>query len=154
MNELDKKTPFRVPEGYFEGFDQKIAQKMDTIDSKNGFKTPPHYFQKVENQILDQIKFPKTQSFSYILRKTAAVAAVLIVFLFNENTAFEKNELAEYFIEDYLISKSIYEIADHSDYQFEMGNLIDHYESIALDDALDMVLYGESPTNLNVFDDE
>jgi hypothetical protein len=154
MNELDKKNPFSVPDGYFEGFDKKLAQRIDSIDLKNGFKTPPNYFQKVENQILDQIDYPKTVSFSSYLWKVAAVAAVMALFIFNENTAIDKNELAEFFIEDYLTSKSTYEIADHTDYQFEMENFIDSYESIALDDALDIVLYGESPTNLNLFDDE
>ena len=35
-----------------------------------------------------------------------------------------------------------------------MGNFIENYESIAIDDALEIRLYGETPTNLNLFDDE
>ena len=75
-------------------------------------------------------------------------------FFINEKTAIDQNELVEFFIEDYLIANTTYEIAEHSDYYFEMGNFIENYESIAIDDALEIRLYGETPTNLNLFDDE
>ena len=83
-----------------------------------------------------------------------AVVCVITLFFINEKMAIDQNELVEFFIEDYLIANSTYEIAEHSDYSFEMGNFIENYESIAIDDALEIRLYGETPTNLNLFDDE
>ena len=83
-----------------------------------------------------------------------AVTCVIILFFINEKTAIDLNDLVEFFIEDYLITNSTYDIAEHSDYSFEIGNFIENYESIAIDDALEIRLYGETPTNLNLFDDE
>ena len=83
-----------------------------------------------------------------------AVACVITLFFINKKTAIQQNELVEFFIEDYLIINSTYDIAEHSDYSFEMGNFIENYESIAIDDALEIRLYGETPSNLNLFDDE
>ena len=83
-----------------------------------------------------------------------AVASVVVLFFVNEKTALDQNELADFFMEDYLMVNTTYEIAEHSDYSFEVGNFIENYESIAIDDALEIRLYGETPTNLNLFDDE
>ena len=83
-----------------------------------------------------------------------ALASVVVLFFINEKTALDQNELADFFMEEYLMVNSTYEIAEHSDYSFEVGNFIQNYESITIDDALEIILYGESPTNLNLFDDE
>lgn len=83
-----------------------------------------------------------------------AAACMVALFYFNETNAVDQNELAEFFIEDYLTTNTTYEIADHTDYYFEVGNFIENYESIGIDDALEIRLYGETPTNLNLFDDE
>ena len=156
MNRIDKKSPFKVPDGYFNHFEQKIARQIDSINPNNGYQTPIDYFQKVENKILDRIDYhkPKTGSLSDYVWKAMAVACVLALFFINEKTAADQNELAEFFIEDYLTTNTTYEIAEHYDYSYEIGNFIENYESIALDDAMEIRLYGETPTNLNLFDDE
>jgi hypothetical protein len=82
------------------------------------------------------------------------VVAVLTLFFLNENTIDDQSEFAAFFIEDYLTNNTNYEIAEHSDYFFETSNFIDSYETITIDDALEIRLYGETPTNLNLFDDE
>lgn len=156
MSKIDKKSPFKVPEDYFNHFDKKIAIKINSIDPKSGFRTPINYFQKVENQIIDQIDYPKveTPSNSSYVWKAMAVACVVALFFLNEKNEVDQNDLAEFFIEDYLTLKTTYEIAEHSDYYFEIGNFIENYESIGIDDALETGLYGETPTNLNLFYDE
>ena len=156
MKIIDKKSPFKVPDGYFTHFDQKLAKQIISINPINGFRTPVDYFQKVENQILDRVNYsnPKTDSFKNYIWKAMAMACVITLFFINKKTAIQQNELVEFFIEDYLITNSTYDIAEHSDYSFEMGNFIENYESIAIDDALEIKLYGETPTNLNLFDDE
>ena len=156
MVNFDKKLRFRVPEGYFNNFNQKIAKKIDSIEPISGFRTPVDYFQKIENQILDKVDYHKEArpSYSNYLWKAMAVASIVVLFFVNEKTALDQNELADFFMEDYLIDNTTYEIAEHSDYSFEVGNFIENYESIAIDDALEIRLYGETPTNLNLFDDE
>ena len=156
MSRIDKKSPFKVPDGYFNHFEQKLAQKIDAINPNTGYRTPLDYFQKVENQILHSVDYPKGKSlfnWSYTWKAMAA-ACMVALFYFNETNAVDQNELAEFFIEDYLTTNTTYEIADHSDYYFEVGNFIENYESIGIDDALEIRLYGETPTNLNLFDDE
>jgi hypothetical protein len=79
---------------------------------------------------------------------------VVIVFFINEKNTVDQDDLAEFYIENYLTTNNTFEIADHSDYYFEVGNFIENYESIDIDDALEIRLYGETPTNLNLFDYE
>ena len=156
MKRTDKKSPFKVPDGYFTHFDQKLAKQIISINPINGFRTPVDYFQKVENQIVERVNYsnPKKDSFKNYIWKVMAVACVITLFFINKKTAIDLNEFVEFFIEDYLITNSTYDIAEHSDYSFEMRNFIENYESIAIDDALEIKLYGETPTNLNLFDDE
>ena len=156
MGGIDKESHFRVPKSYFNDFNQKIAQKIDSIEPNSGFRTPADYFQKIENRILDQVDYYKEAPpfYSNYIWKAMAVASVVVLFLVNEKTTLDQNELADFFMEDYLMVNTTYEIAEHSDYSFEVGNFIENYESIAIDDAMEIRLYGETPTNLNLFDDE
>ena len=156
MKRIDKKPPFKVPDGYFTHFDQKLAKQIISIDPINGFKTPDNYFQEIENYIVNRVNYSKLKKVHLLnyIWKAIAVACVITLFFINEKTVIDQNELVEFFIEDYLIANTTYEIAEHSDYYFEMGNFIENYESIAVDDALEIRLYGETPTNLNLFDDE
>jgi len=156
MSRIDKKSPFKVPDGYFNHFDKKLAHKIDSINPNSGYRTPLDYFQKIENQIIHRIGYhkPRVQPNWGHTLKAMAVGCMVAVFYFNETNAVDQNELAEFFIEDYLTTNTTYEIADHSDYYFEVGNFIENYESIDIDDALEIRLYGETPINLNLFDDE
>ena len=73
MKRIDKKPPFKIPDGYFTHFDQKLAKQIISINPINGFRTPVDYFQKVENQIVDRVIYsnPKTDSFkNYIWKNT------------------------------------------------------------------------------------
>lgn len=156
MNRIEKKSAFKVPDGYFNHFDKQIAKRIESINPINGFRTPVDYFEKVENQILDKIDHPrsKTTTFKDYLWKAIAVASVITIFFINQNIVIDRNEFSEFFIEDYLTENTTYEIAEHTDYSFEIENFIENYESITVEDALEIRLYGETPTNLNLFDDE
>lgn len=159
MNEKDKKSSFRVPDTYFDHFDEKIVCKINPKNPVNGFIIPPDYFQEVENQILNKIQYPKLKNsshfiYSWRLMALGAFAFIAALFFLNEKTVINQTELSEFFIEDYLTYNTTYEIAELSDYSFEIGNFNENYESIATDDAMEIILYGETPTNLNLFDDE
>ncbi len=156
MSKIDKNSPFRVPDGYFDNFNENLEQRISSTNRKDGFKTPTDYFQKVEYQILSKINYSKGKNtfISEKLWKVIAGAAVLILFFFNEKTSTNHIELADFFIEDYLSENTTYEIADHSNYYFDTSNFFENYESITIEDALETMLDGETPINLNLFDNE
>ena len=156
MKRIDIKSPFKVPNNYFNHFDQNLAKQILSINPVNGFKTPDNYFQEIENYIVDRVNYSKLKKVHLLnyLWKAMAVACVITLFFINEKKTIDHNELVEFFIEDYLIANTTYDIAEHSNYNFEIRNFIENYESIDVDDALEIRLYGESPTNLNLFDYE
>tara|TARA_B100000963_G_scaffold361572_1_gene397795 strand:- start:2990 stop:3460 length:471 start_codon:yes stop_codon:yes gene_type:complete len=156
MKRTDKKSPFKVPKNYFNHFDQNLAKQILSINPVNGFKTPDNYFQEIENFIVDRVNYSKLKKVHLLnyIWKAMAVACVITLFFINEKKTIDHNDLVEFFIEDYLIANTTYDIAEHSDYYFEMRNFIENYESIDVDDALEIRLYGESPSNLNLFDYE
>ena len=111
----------------------------------------------VRNYIEDHlVKYPNhhTATLGSALWKIASIIVLMFVFYYNEQSVVNQNEFAEFYIEDYLTFNTTYEIADHSDYSFENSNFSNSYESVSIDDTIELRLYGESPTNLNLFDDE
>ena len=155
MSKLYKKSPFRVPDDYFIHFDKNMNQRISSTNSRDGFKIPSSYFQKLEDQILSKINYSKGINIfiSEKFWRVMAVTAILTLFFLNEKIDREQTELADFFIENYLNENTTYEIADHSDYYFETSSFIENYESIALEDAMETRLFGETPTNLNLFYD-
>lgn len=88
MDEINKKSTFKVPDGYFDQFDDRIVQKVNSIDPQDGFMTPDNYFEKVEGIILSKMDYPQlnTPVFSRFLWKAMTVVSVLTLFFLNENT--------------------------------------------------------------------
>tara|TARA_S200000501_G_scaffold371988_1_gene416129 strand:- start:3501 stop:3968 length:468 start_codon:yes stop_codon:yes gene_type:complete len=155
MSKLYKKSPFRVPNDYFIHFDKNMNQRISSTNSRDGFKIPSSYFQKLEDQILSKISYSKGINIfiSEKFWRLMALTAILTLYFLNEKIDREQTELADFFIENYLNENTTYEIADHSDYYFETSSFIENYESIALEDAMETRLFGETPTNLNLFYD-
>jgi len=156
MSRFPNKSPFKVPKGYFEDFDSRLIQKKKNTSEKNGFIVPNGYFQRVEKDILNKVKYPNHQAATLgsALWKIASIIVLMFLFYYNEQSMVNQNEFAEFYIEDYLTFNTTFEIADHSDYSFENSNFSNSYESVSIDDVIELRLYGESPTNLNLFDDE
>ena len=156
MSKFPNKSSFKVPKGYFEDFDSRLIQKIKNTSEKNGFIVPNGYFQRVEKDILNKVKYPNhhTATLGSALWKIASIIVLMFLFYYNEQSMVNQNEFAEFYIEDYLTFNTTYEIADHSDYSFENSNFSNSYESVSIDDTIELRLYGESPTNLNLFDDE
>tara|TARA_Y200000002_G_scaffold240605_1_gene198825 strand:- start:46 stop:513 length:468 start_codon:yes stop_codon:yes gene_type:complete len=155
MSKLYKKSPFRVPNDYFIHFDKNMNQRISSTNSRDGFKIPSSYFQKLEDQILSKISYSKGINIfiSEKFWRLMALTAILTLYFLNEKIDREQTELADFFIENYLNENTTYEIADHSDYYFETSSFIENYESIALEDAMETRLFGETPSNLNLFYD-
>jgi hypothetical protein len=133
-----------------------LIQKIKNTSEKNGFIVPNGYFQRVEKDILNKVKYPNhhTATLGSALWKIASIIVLMFLFYYNEQSMVNQNEFAEFYIEDYLTFNTTYEIADHSDYSFENSNFSNSYESVSIGDTIELRLYGESPTNLNLFDDE
>ncbi|MFD1064216.1 hypothetical protein ACFQ1Q_13250 [Winogradskyella litorisediminis] len=119
-----KETGFKTPEDYFESFDDKLLQRLETksiLDNikDEGFKTPEGYFDTVENQIFqlakaeDKVKVVsifKSKKFYYI---TGIAASLLLLFgiFFNQS---KTEEISVDMVENYLLESDLnsYELAD------------------------------------------
>ena len=150
MNDLHKKNPFKVPENYFYFFGTRVRDKIKTKSIQNGFITPSNYFNTVENEILRKVVTPKRVFISLKkLYRSSAIAAILLIFIYLENTETYESEIGEFFIEEYLINNSSYEIAD----QFDLSNLnsdliINSINSISIEDLYLMKINELYPSNL------
>jgi cell division protein FtsL len=109
-----KETGFKVPQNYFEEFEDslisEIKLKETCVDS--GFIVPTDYFNTVENDILNKVnesKKPKViklitwQKLSYA---TAVAASLLIMFsiIFNNSTV-DINKIETASIETYILNE-------------------------------------------------
>lgn len=117
-NELpySKKAGFKVPEGYFQNFEDRMMARLNEEDKEfggNPFKVPQDYFEKFGDKMLEKLE-PSTKKAKVLPlfnRKTwsyvASVAAVAAIFfstiLFDDNgeLGFEDLELSA--VENYLL---------------------------------------------------
>ena len=156
MNDLHKKTPFKVPKNYFEFFEKKFLRKIGLIRNNYGFITPVNYFNTVETEILSKVNYSSFDNSlrNYVFSFTAIVATIAIFIFFEENKL-EKLELDEFFLDQYLSNNSTYEIADHSDSNTLSYDLvIDSYNSISIEDIFEIKIFSENPYNLNIHENE
>ena len=147
---ITKKNPFKVPEDYFYLFGKRMRNKITTNSLQDGFITPSNYFNTVENEILRKLITPKRVFISLKnLYRSSAIAAILLIFIYLENTETHESEIGEFFIEEYLINNSSYEIAD----QFDLSTLnsdliINSINSISIEDVYLMKIYEVYQSNL------
>ena len=150
MNDLDKKSSFKVPEDYFYLFGKKMRNKITTNSLQDGFITPSNYFNTVENEILRKVLTPKRVFISFKnLYIYSAIAVILLIFIYLENTETRESDIEEFYIEEYLIQNSTHEIAN----QFDLNNLnsdliINSINSISIDDLYSIKINEEYPSNL------
>ncbi|NAS30272.1 hypothetical protein GTQ40_04765 [Flavobacteriaceae bacterium R38] len=89
--DLHKKDDFKVPEKYFEGFENRLFEKIHdlehSIPKKEGFKVPEKYFESFEENLFRKYNTPETskvirlkkyKSYYYIV---TGIAASLVLFL-------------------------------------------------------------------------
>ena len=150
MNDLDKKSSFKVPEDYFYLFGKKMRNKITTNSLQDGFITPSNYFNTVENEILRKVLTPKRVFISFKnLYIYSAIAVILLIFIYLENAETRESDIEEFYIEEYLIQNSTHEIAN----QFDLNNLnsdliINSINSISIDDLYLIKINEEYPSNL------
>ncbi len=126
---MEKKTSnkhFKVPEGYFENFKDKLSERLilDDTDKKEGFAIPEGYFDGLNEKIQRQLEstpikvvhlFPKRRYYMV----AAAITAILIMVMgwqWNNTEALSIDNLAETDIENYFdeyeFGLSSYELAE------------------------------------------
>lgn len=127
MDELKNSENFKIPENYFEGFENRLKEKISQdigLPGDSGFSAPEGYFENFEDRLLQKLdtsttKVIKLRPYQRYWYTAVAVAAVL-VFAFYINIGSEKElsfeDLAHTEIENYFESNEIglssYEIAD------------------------------------------
>lgn len=134
MNKNNTIKDFKTPEGYFEGFTDRLLDKMsnendelaETILPKNdGFKAPEGYFDSLNKSILDEVTKKPSKVISLTSRTkftyyaAAAVAAIVLLTIGIRTTnsvepTFEglaKTEIEAYFDNNDL-GMSTFEIAE------------------------------------------
>jgi len=128
MNDSNKNSGFKTPQGYFESLSDKLMGKLSHEESilpkEDGFAIPKDYFETLNQKILAKLnekesKVVQLHSYRKYYYAAASVAAIiLLVFAINRNTAnaptFE--DLASSDIESYFenneMGLSSYEIAE------------------------------------------
>ena len=159
MSDLNKKNPFKVPENYFYFFGKRIINKIKNNSFQGGFITPTNYFDTVGNEILNKVITPKNVfiSLKYLYRYSA-IALILSIFIYIENLENNEtleSEIGEYFIDEYLMGNSTYDIAD----QFNLNNfgsdlIINSANSISVDDMYLIKINDEYPSNIVTYENE
>ena len=113
MNKEGKyKHGLKVPEGYFENFDERLATKIseEALPKTSGFKVPDGYFDTLEDQILQQVQkdtivkvvpLYKRKSVVYITSIAACLALVFAIFTpkGTDDAALEVADIEAYFHE-------------------------------------------------------
>lgn len=156
MIPFSKKNPFKIPEDYFYFFVKSMMNKIKTNSSQDGFITPPNYFNTAKNEILRKIYPPKKNFISLKnLYSSFALAAIISIFIYLEDTETIQSEIGEYFIEKYLTENSSYDIAD----QFDLNHLnseliINSINSISIDEFNLIRLNDVFPSNLILNENE
>ena len=156
MNDLHKKTPFKVPKNYFELFEKMFLRKIGLIRKNDGFITPLNYFNTVETEILSKVNYSSFDNSlrNYVFSFSAIVATIAILIFFEENKL-KKLELEEFFLDQYLSNSSAYEIADDFDSNTLSYDLvIDSYNSISTEDIFEIKIFSENPYNFNIHENE
>ncbi len=161
MEENKNKNPFKTPEDYFEGFNDRLLSKLreetDIIPKEDGFTVPDGYFNELNKNIEKQIVSKETKVVQlHPYRKyymvAASIAAVALVFFSlnweNINTDdptiedlsnadienyFETNNLglSSYEIAEVLPVDDL-EISDILEYTFDEENFVEY-----LDETID-----------------
>ncbi|MGB7395630.1 MAG: hypothetical protein WA913_14670 [Pricia sp.] len=140
MTKINKNNPFKVPEGYFDGIENRLATRLSQEESilpqNEGFQVPEGYFDGLHERILRKLEADETKVIPIRSYKTywyvaASVAAMLLLFLGlnlngSEEITFESlasSEIERYF-EDNESDFSTYEIAEMFPVdELEMGDV-------------------------------
>ena len=110
MTDFKKHNPFKIPDGYFESFEEKLCNSEDAVSKLNPFSTPEGYLENLENSIHKKIgisqKSAKNRLKNSTLRYTLVAAVIVFIvtlFQVNRSAEIEKEQALNEFIENYYL---------------------------------------------------
>lgn len=123
-----KNSGFRIPEGYFEGFPDRLRKRMkDSADTElpkdAGFKLPEGYFESLESRLREKLDEPKGKVrrlwqpyMGWAAAVAAGIALTLVLWPARQENSTNFEDLAATEIEAYLEMRfediSAYELAE------------------------------------------
>lgn len=158
MKKIKKENPFKTPEDYFDSFEGKLMDKLNSessiIPTTEGFKVPEGYFNTIETSIQNKlnketkvIKLPSYRKYYIAAASIAAIAVLMLGSFWNKTEEVSFTDLASSDIEAYFETNtyglSSYEMAEFIPLEdVEISDLIDNqfedeYILEYLDDTLD-----------------
>ena len=128
MEELNKNNPFKAPENYFEGLNDRLMERLSeeslNIPKKDGFVVPENYLETLQDVVLKKmaaeevkvIRLNPYRKFYYAAASIAAIILVIVGLQWNgtEKPTFENlaNADIDAYFENNEFGLSIYEIGE------------------------------------------
>jgi hypothetical protein len=128
MSKLNKKNPFKTPEDYFEGFNDRLTEQLpkesSSIPKEDGFIVPDNYFETLQGSVVKKISAEETKviplkpyrKFYYTVASIAAVILVIVGIQWNMTDVPTFEDLANSDIDAYFENNefglSMYEIGE------------------------------------------
>ena len=150
MDKKYKKEGFRVPDGYFEGLNKRLQDRLDQeavdLPKDDGFKVPDGYFDSLQDklnarlEIAEEPKVIKLKPWKKYYFVAASVAAALVIIIglrLGSNDDFTFSDLANAELESYFYDNDL----DLTSY--EMAEVLP-VEEIEVNDILDNELNEEN----------
>ncbi|MAP81386.1 MAG: hypothetical protein CL526_09890 [Aequorivita sp.] len=145
MSEKKNIPNFKVPEGYFETFEDRLFTKIseEKFPKTSGFTVPDDYFNNLDERVLNNAKAKPTKVVNFFPKKyfgyAAAIAASLLIAVttlnnFTTNSSLETLNLAS--IDNYIEEENLYYDI------YDLTSLIDENEITNIN--LGVQLYSES----------
>lgn len=129
MDKKYKKEGFKVPDGYFEGLNQRLLNRLDKDDldlpEDDGFAIPEGYFDGLHDKLSSRIGAPQEnkviklnpwKKYYLVAASVAALIVIVIGFRLGQPEEFTFSDLANAELESYLDENDLgltsYEIAE------------------------------------------
>jgi len=146
-----KKSGFKVPQNYFEDFEDSILTqaKLKNLVNTSGFKTPKNYLNNFSVSVKKETKVISIFSNRNILSVSSIAAAIALFFSLNifNNSPLSLNDLDTTTVENYILNET--EISDlttlFQDNELNENQFIDYSLS---DETLESYLEAEDLNDL------
>lgn len=128
MKKRTKKEPFKTPDGYFEGFADRLMDRLSedspVLPKKEGFKVPESYFDGLEAKLAEKVNPSETKvvqlrsyrKYYYIAASIAAIAVLVFTLQPKSSQGPSWDDLAnsdiEAYFEDHEFDMTSSEIAE------------------------------------------
>ncbi|MET7027816.1 hypothetical protein [Sediminicola luteus] len=163
MKEKDKHSGFKTPEGYFEGLNDSLLDKIkgdSTVIPKNeGFEVPEGYFEGLNQNILSKLKEEESKVIAlnpyrkYYFTAIAVAASLLLVIglQWKKEEAYSFDDLASSDIESY------FEFNDYGMSSYEIAEIMSiddiHIQDMMQNEIKDENIADYLNDNIDIFED-